>query len=162
MPILCPTTFSHRWPAWPGSSSLRRKHFSIVNCTCTYSIRSTSCRPGVAFSPLSKMAYMVNEGDGTLVVIDGKGPGIVARVQAEPGLGQIRFAPGGRLGFVVNPEKDLVHILDVVTNSIVQTGDVEDGPDQSAFSKDLAYIRHAATRHLSTTCTSSAPRSGSG
>ena len=95
----------------------------------------------MAFSPLAKMAY-ITSGDGAITVIDGSRREIVARIQAEPGLGQIKFAPEGRLGFVVNPSKDVVHILDAATNRIVQTADVEDQPYQVAFSDQLAYVRH--------------------
>ena len=104
---------------------------------------TTGERPiSVAFSAISRPAYVVNEGDGTIVAVDANKQEIAARMQAEPGLGPIKFAPGGRLGFVVNPEKDVIHILDAATNRIVQTGDVEDGPDQVAFSDELAYVRH--------------------
>jgi hypothetical protein len=82
------------------------------------------------------------------MVIDGKKHDVVARMQAEPGLGQIKVAPGGRLGFVVNPEKDVVHIFDTATNRIVQTADVEDGPDQIAFSSELAYVRHRGSETI--------------
>ena len=46
----------------------------------------------VAFSPLAKMAY-VSSGDGTVTVLDGDRHTVVTRIKAEPGLGQIRFAP---------------------------------------------------------------------
>ncbi|HBL25894.1 MAG TPA: cytochrome D1, partial [Acidobacteria bacterium] len=65
--------------------------------------------------------------------------------QAEPGLGRLRFAPGGRLGFVVHPEKNLVHLLDAASGRIIQTADVGEGPDQVTFSEELAYIRHQGT-----------------
>jgi hypothetical protein len=67
---------------------------------------------------------------------------VTTRIEAEPGLGQIRFAPDGRLAFVVNPEADVVHIVDASAGRIVQTADVEDGPDQVSFSDELAYVRH--------------------
>ena len=53
----------------------------------------TGSGPGsVAFSPLAKMAY-VSAADGTVTVVDGARRDLVARIKAEPGLGQIRFAP---------------------------------------------------------------------
>lgn len=103
----------------------------------------TGPRPAsIAFSSISQMAYVASEGDGAISIIDGNRQEMVAQMEAEPGLGQIRFAPGGRLGFVVNPIRDVVHIFDVATNRIVQTGDVEDEPDQIAFSDELAYVHH--------------------
>lgn len=87
-------------------------------------------------------AVWVASADGTLTAIrpDSREP--ASRVRAEPGLGRIRFAPGGRLAFVPHPAKNVVHILDAATGRIVQTADVEAGPDQVTFSDELAYVRH--------------------
>ena len=76
------------------------------------------------------------------MAIDARRLDVVARMQAEPGLGQIRFAPGGRLGFAVNPRVDTVSIVDAALNRIVQVGDMKAGPDQVTFTEELAYIRH--------------------
>ncbi|MFW6175992.1 MAG: YncE family protein, partial [Acidobacteriota bacterium] len=67
---------------------------------------------------------------------------IAARIEAEAGLGEIRFAPDGRLGFLVNPEEDELHIIDAAGGKIVQTGDMEAGPNGVGFSDELAYVRH--------------------
>jgi YVTN family beta-propeller protein len=96
----------------------------------------------IAYSPAGRAAYVVNQGDGTIAAVDGERHEVVARIQADPGLGQIKMAPGGRFAFVVNPEKDVLHILDASVNRIIQSGSVQDGPDQVAFSDHLAYIRH--------------------
>lgn len=96
----------------------------------------------IAYSPAGRAAYVVNQADGTIAAVDGERLEVIARIQAEPGLGQIKMAPGGRLAFVVNTEKDVVHILDASVNRIIQSGTVQDGPDQVAFSDHLAYIRH--------------------
>lgn len=87
-------------------------------------------------------AVYVSSADGALTAVDPESAEPRATLKAEPGLGRIRFAPGGRLAFVVNPERDTVHILDAASNRIVQTADVEDQPDQVAFSGELAYVRH--------------------
>ena len=104
----------------------------------------TGDRPiSVAWSPLAERLYVAHEGDGSIVALGGgESPEIEARMMAEPGLGALRFAPGGRFGFVPNPEADVVHIVDVAKNRIVQTGDMEAGPDQITFSDGLAYVRH--------------------
>ena len=99
----------------------------------------------VAFSPTSQSAYVVSRADGTIVVVGSESHEVTARMKAEPGLGQLKFAPGSRLGFVVNTDKNVVHILDASVNRIVQTADVEDAPDQVAFSDELAYVRHRNT-----------------
>jgi YVTN family beta-propeller protein len=111
------------------------------------SIRTGAGPVSVAFSPLAKMAYIAS-GDGAITIVDGLRREVVARIQAEPGLGQIKFAPGGRLGFIVNPARDVVHILDAATNRIVQTADVEDQPYQVAFSDQLAYVRHRGSAEV--------------
>jgi YVTN family beta-propeller protein len=102
----------------------------------------TGGRPvSIAWSSQAQAAY-VSSADGTLAAVDGKSPRPLARIQGEPGLGRIRFAPGGRLAFVVNPDRDTVHIVDAASNRIVQTADLEDQPDQVTFSDELAYVRH--------------------
>ncbi|RMH21815.1 MAG: cytochrome D1 [Acidobacteria bacterium] len=95
----------------------------------------------VAYSSLARAAYAVDEA-GAITVVDGTSHEVVARLETEPGLGQIRFAPGGRLGFVVHPQADALHIVDAAKNRIIQTADVGDEPDQLAFSDELAYVRH--------------------
>jgi len=103
----------------------------------------TGPRPvSIAYSTLAKTAYAAHAGDGTIVAIDGRSLEVVARMSSRPGLGQIRFAPQGRLGFAVNPQTDTVAIIDAAKNRIVQTGLLKSGPDQVAFSEELAYIRH--------------------
>jgi YVTN family beta-propeller protein len=96
----------------------------------------------VAFSPQGRTAWVTNAGDGALVAVAADRAEPVVRLQAAAGLGQVAFAPGGRFGFVVSPRTDQVHILDVARNRIVQTAKVEKEPDQIAFSKELAYVRH--------------------
>ncbi len=52
-------------------------------------------------SDLSQAVYVSHAGDGTIVAIDTQTHAIRARMQAEVGLGQLRFAPEDRYGFVV-------------------------------------------------------------
>lgn len=96
----------------------------------------------IAYSSLANALYVANEGDGTIVAIDGKEHNILARMTAAPGLGQIRFAPGGRFGLVVNPSNDLVYVVDASSNRIVQQGKLDKGPDQIAFTNKQAHVRH--------------------
>lgn len=95
----------------------------------------------LAFSALSKMFYAASA-NGQISVIDANRQQVVARIQAEAGLSQIRFAPGGRIGFVVNPAKNAVHIFDAADNRLKQTADVEKSPDQITFTAGQAYVRH--------------------
>ena len=94
------------------------------------------------YSPLADAVFVANRGDGTLVTVDAGRRRVIARERAAAGVTQVRLAPGGHLAIAVNPETDEVYILDAATSRIVQTADVEDGPDQVAFSDHLAYIRH--------------------
>jgi YVTN family beta-propeller protein len=100
----------------------------------------------LAWSSQARAVYVATAGDGAVVAVDGQSPRPLARIaigpDPAPGLGQIRFAPGGRLAFVVHPAKNAVHILDAASNRIVQTADVGKEPDQVAFSDELAYVRH--------------------
>jgi hypothetical protein len=85
---------------------------------------------------------VANAGDGAISAVNGDSPKPVARIASTPGLSQIRFAPGGRLAFVVHPNENAVHIVDAASNRLVQTADVEEEPNQVAFSDELAYVRH--------------------
>ncbi len=96
----------------------------------------------IAWSTQARAAYVSSAGDGVIAAVDGTGAEPRARIQVSPGIGRIRFAPGGRLAFVVQTEKNVVHIVDAASNRLVQTADVEKGPDQVAFSDELAYVRH--------------------
>ena len=96
----------------------------------------------LAYSPLAEALYVSHQGDGQIIVVDGQRHKIIATIKSDPGLGMIRFAPQGRLGFVVNPEKNRLYVIDAAHNRIVQSGSVERAPNAIYFSDALAYIRH--------------------
>ncbi len=103
----------------------------------------TGDRPvAIAWSPQAKRAYVSGALRGTVTAVDGTHPEVLSRIVVGPGLGAIRFAPGGRLAFVVQPGKNAVHIVDAMTDRLIQTADVEAAPDQVTFSDELAYVRH--------------------
>jgi YVTN family beta-propeller protein len=103
----------------------------------------TGSRPvSIAWSTQAQAAYVANAGDGAIVAVNGDSPKPLARIESTPGISEIRFAPGGRLAFVVHPNKNAVHIVDAASNRLIQTADVEAEPDQVAFSDELAYVRH--------------------
>jgi hypothetical protein len=132
---------------------------------------ATGHRPvAVAWSKNARLAYVSDAADGTVTAVappppstpppstpapstpaqGGAAAAVAARIEAEPGLGAIAFAPDGRFGFIVNTAADRVHILDAVSNRIVQTAHVESGPDQVTFSAELAYIRHRGSETILT------------
>ena len=121
---------------------------SVINTTALKKVVDIPTGKGpvsIANSPASHMLYTTHEGDGTIAVLDPKSLAVIHRIQAEPGLGQIRFAPGGRLGFAVNPKANLVHIIDAATGRIVQTADTDSEPDGVSFAGRLAYVHHRAS-----------------
>ena len=77
-----------------------------------------------------------------MFVLDAKEAKPRATIASATGTTRIRFAPGGRLGFIVNPAKNSVYVLDTVVNQIVQTAIVESKPFEVTFSDSLAYVRH--------------------
>ena len=104
---------------------------------------SIGSRPvSIAFSKLAQAVYVSSDDGGTITAISSPKHKVIARVKAEPGLGQIKFAPGDRLGFILNTATNKVYILDAAFNRIIQKADVEKGPDQLAFTSKLAYVRH--------------------
>lgn len=101
----------------------------------------------IAFSDLSQRAY-VSHKNGTIAIIDGSQGKLAGKIQSKSGLGQIRFAPGGRWGFVVNPDQNELLVLDASSGRIIQSGKMEEGPDQVDFSEKLAYIRHRGSGNV--------------
>lgn len=95
----------------------------------------------LAHSSAAGFAYAGDPASGDVVAVDPARAQPVARFTAEPGFTQVRFAPGGRLGFLPNPERDIVQVFDAAHNRLVRTIDVKGAPDQVTFSDHLAYVR---------------------
>ena len=99
----------------------------------------------IQYTALAKAVYVVSSAAGTITVLDGESHQVMTRMTADPGLGALRFAPGGKLGFLVNPVNNELYILDTSHHRIVQSGEMESGPDQVTFTEHLAYVRHRGT-----------------
>ena len=99
----------------------------------------------LALSELSKAVYVASEGDGTVIVIEKQNQQIVARLKTKPGARSIRFAPGGRYGFVVNTKASAVHIFDAASNRMLHEVNVVKAPDQIMFSSAFAFVRSLDT-----------------
>jgi ribosomal protein S6 len=108
----------------------------------------TAAEPAsLAYTPAGQAVY-VSHRSGWITAIDADRLEVTARIEAEPGLGDIRFVPETRLALVVNPEEDVLHIVDAAARKIVQTGDMEGEPDQIGLSDELAYVRHRKSEHI--------------
>lgn len=108
-------------------------------------IKTGASPVALALSPLSKSVYVASESDGVITIIDGRSPQAVSRLQAQPGLRHIRFAPGGRHGFALNPKESLVHIFDAAANRMLHSVAVGKNPDQISFTNTFGYVRSAGT-----------------
>jgi len=102
----------------------------------------------IAWSEPAASAFVACQGDGAIVSVSSDPERPLVRLQAQPGLAQIRFSPDGRLGFVPNPKKNVVHIIDAAGPRIVQSPGVESEPDQVSFSQDIAYVRHRGSETI--------------
>ena len=102
----------------------------------------------VVVSSLSKSVYVGNEGDGTIVALDGSRFEILARMKSQPGLRAIRIPRDGRFGFAVNPITNTVYIFDVSSNRLVHAVPVGPGADQITFTRQFAYVRSAGNEFV--------------
>ena len=101
----------------------------------------------LALSELSKAIYAVSETDGSVAVIDAQGH-LLTRMKTKPGSRLVRFAPGGRYGFVLNANESTVNIFDAATNHILHAVKVGKAPDQIIFSNTFAFIRSLETESV--------------
>jgi YVTN family beta-propeller protein len=99
---------------------------------------------GIAFSPLARAVYVASQGGG-VAVIDVAKNRVVARIDTAPGLAALRFAPGGRWGFVANASRDEVLVLDASSGSIAHTFKVGAQPMSFTFTATFAYVRCGGT-----------------
>ena len=96
----------------------------------------------IAFSDLAQAVYVAHAGDGSVAVIGAARRDVMARMRAEPGVGKLRFLPGGRFGVLLNPRINALDVVDTSSNTIVQHATMDAGPEQIAFSNKLLYIGH--------------------
>ncbi len=101
----------------------------------------------LALSELSKAIYAVSETDGSIAVIDQQGR-VLTRMKAKPGSRTVRFAPGGRYGFVINGKESTVSIFDAATNHMLHEVKVGKAPDQIVFSDTFAFVRSLETESV--------------
>ncbi len=98
----------------------------------------------LGISELSKAVYAVSETEGSVAVINTEG-GVLTRIKTQRGSRSIRFAPGGRYGFVVNTDGNTVSIFDTASNRLLHEVKVGKAPDQVIFSDTFAFVRSLQT-----------------
>lgn len=88
-------------------------------------------------------AVWVGHRSGRLSAVDLEPSGPRRRLEIETDLpiDSVRFAPGGRLGFVLSTHANTLAVVDTARGRVVQRGPMAGAPDQVAFSRELAYIR---------------------
>ncbi len=95
----------------------------------------------VAVSTANGNVYVASAGDGKIVVVDGQSHRVIGRLDADPGIASLGFAPGGRWGFASNPEAEKIYIFDATTGAMVYEVPVAAGPDQISFNETTVYVR---------------------
>jgi YVTN family beta-propeller protein len=99
----------------------------------------------LALSELSKSVYAVTDDSVAVINTDGEVP---ARIKSKPGARLVRFAPGGRYGFLVNTAQNTVNIFDTASNRVLHEVKVGKAPDQVTFSDTFAFIRSLETESV--------------
>lgn len=123
---------------------------SVVDIATLTKIKDVKVGPnpvGLALSELSKAVYAVSETDGSVSVIDMQGE-LLTRIEGKPGSRLIRFAPGGRYGFVVNTRENSIGIFDAASNRKVHEARIGKSPDQVIFTDTFAFIRSLETESV--------------
>lgn len=104
---------------------------------------ATGKRPAsLSWSPAARLLYVADAVDGTITALDPENRAVVARMAAAPGLTAVRVTPDGRYALAVSPTANRLFVVDAAANRIVQSGEMDGGPDQVAYSDELAYVRH--------------------
>jgi hypothetical protein len=117
----------------------------------------------MAWSTARNALFVVNEGVGSVVVVDPAARAVTERIQLSPGIRFIRFPPSpsheegadhamhgeapdaSRLAFVVNPREGTLQIYDALRKQVIRTLSGAPEPDQIGFSANFAYVRTAGT-----------------
>ncbi len=102
----------------------------------------------LAFSSLGQAVYVTDGKDGTISIIDPKDLKIRGRIQAEPGLGPLRFTDDGRWGMTVNPIENKVFVIDASADRLAHTIKVGKQPYQVSFTRSFGYIRSLGTQDV--------------
>lgn len=131
-------------------SNRESKTVSIIDVRKLTKITDIKVGPNpvsLALSELSKAIYAVSDTDGSVAVIDPRGK-LLTRIKVKPGSRLLRFAPGGRYGFVLNTNESTVSIFDAASNRVLHEVKVGKAPDQIIFSDIFAFVRSLETESV--------------
>jgi YVTN family beta-propeller protein len=131
-------------------SNREGKTVSVIDVQKLSKINDVKVGPSpvsLALSELSKAIYAVSETDGSITVMDQQGQ-LQTRIKTKPGSRVLRFAPGGRYGFVLNTEESTLSIFDAASNRVLHEIKVGKSPDQIVFSDTFAFIRSLETESV--------------
>ena len=124
---------------------------SVIDIRKLEKLTDVTVGPGpvsMAMSDLSKAVYVASDVDGTITVIAQQSHDVLARLKTKPGARSIRFAPGGRYGFVLNTKHSSVNIFDAASNRMLHDVTVGKSPDQIMFSETFAFVRSLETERV--------------
>jgi DNA-binding beta-propeller fold protein YncE len=93
----------------------------------------------IAWSSLAGAAYVASE-KGAIVAIGSGTRGVLATIEVAAGVSMVRVTPDARLALSINPVEKAMHVVDVSSNQLIQSGTLEGIPDQVVFSRTLAYV----------------------
>lgn len=99
----------------------------------------------VAYSALSQAVYVADGRDGSISVIDARNHTLRSRIQAQPGLGPMRFSRDGRFGIVLNTLENRAVVIDAGSDRLLHNLDVSAEPYQVTFTQAYAYVRGLAS-----------------
>ena len=102
----------------------------------------------LAYSSLSKTAYVASETDRSILAIGGSRQDLIARIEVEGGVRAIALPPEGHFGFALSATKDVLQIFDVSSNRVVHTVPVDPDSDQISFTRQFAYVRSAKSEFV--------------
>jgi YVTN family beta-propeller protein len=102
----------------------------------------------VAYSALGGAVYVTDADAGTITVIDPETRKIRASIQAEAGLGPLRFNREGRWGMAVSASADKVFVVDSSSDQLAHAISVGKQPYEVNFTNNLAYVRSLGTQDV--------------
>jgi YVTN family beta-propeller protein len=101
------------------------------------------------YSTLSKAFYVADGKGGALHVLRPESPKDERKVALKSGIGPMKFTPDGRFLFALNTPEDLVHVIDVATNTPVHAIPIQAQPFQVEFTREFAYVRALGSERVS-------------